>query len=140
MRTVVAFIAALIFSGLAAAQDKPAPSPVPPSQTTPSEDSTVYHIGGGVKPPRPIYVPDPEFTEEEKKNPDKAQYTGVVVLSMIVTGDGKPKDIKVAKSFRPDLDDRAVEVVRTWKFDPATKDGKPVMVKIMVEVHFHLNQ
>ena len=84
-------------------------------------------------------MPGPELTDEERKNTDKAQYKGVVVLSMIVTTDGKPKDIKVIKSLGVPLDKKAIEAVKTWKFDPATKDGKPVMVKIVVEVKFHLN-
>ncbi|HEX7423757.1 MAG TPA: energy transducer TonB [Terriglobales bacterium] len=138
MKTVAVFIAALIFAGLAIAQDKPASSPGPPSQAAPSEESRVYNLGHGVKPPRAIYSPDPKFTEEEKKNADKAQYKGEVQLSMIVTSDGKPKDIRVTKSLGPDLDKKAIEAVKTWKFDPATKDGKPVAVHIGVEVAFHL--
>jgi len=36
------------------------------------------------------------------------------------------------------LDELAVEAVRTWKFEPARKDGQPVSVAINVEVAFHL--
>jgi len=36
------------------------------------------------------------------------------------------------------LDEKAVEAVRSWRFDPATKDGKPVAVQIDVEVAFRL--
>jgi protein TonB len=36
------------------------------------------------------------------------------------------------------LDEKAIETVKTWKFDPAMKDGKPVAVQIIVEVAFHL--
>ena len=35
-----------------------------------------------------------------------------------------------------DLDEGAVEVVRRWKLKPATKDGKPVAVKVTLEVEF----
>jgi len=137
MKTVAVLIAVSIFSGLAFAQDKPAKSPDAPSQAASSEDSAVYKVGGGVKPPRAIITSGPKFTEEEKKN-DQAKYKGTVVLSMIVTTEGKPKDIKVTKSLGPGLDKKAIEAVKTWKFDPATKDGKPVMVQIMVEVNFAL--
>jgi TonB family protein len=34
------------------------------------------------------------------------------------------------------LDEGAVEVVRRWKLKPATKDGKPVAVKVTLEVEF----
>jgi TonB family protein len=36
------------------------------------------------------------------------------------------------------LDQKAVEAVRKWKFEPAMKDGKPVAVQISVEVNFRL--
>jgi protein TonB len=37
------------------------------------------------------------------------------------------------------LDEEAVKAVRTWKFKPAIKDGRPVAVQIFVEVDFHRN-
>jgi TonB family protein len=77
------------------------------------------------------------LTEEEKKN-DKDGDKRVAVLSLIVSPEGKPKEIKVTKSLGPGLDKKAVEAVNTWKFDPATKDCKPVAVQISVEVTFAL--
>jgi TonB family protein len=37
-----------------------------------------------------------------------------------------------------DLDEKAVEAVRRWKFDPAKKDGQAVAVQISIEVNFRL--
>src|SRR5439155_197064 len=36
------------------------------------------------------------------------------------------------------LEQKTIEAVRQWKFDPAMKDGKPVAVAINVEVDFRL--
>jgi TonB family protein len=36
------------------------------------------------------------------------------------------------------LDEKALEAVRTWRFEPARKDGQPVAVQINVEVIFRL--
>jgi hypothetical protein len=36
------------------------------------------------------------------------------------------------------LDEKAIEAVKNWKFEPAMKDGHPVRVEIAVEVDFHL--
>jgi outer membrane biosynthesis protein TonB len=36
------------------------------------------------------------------------------------------------------LDEKAIEAVSHWKFQPATKNGKPVAEFINVEVQFHL--
>jgi len=36
------------------------------------------------------------------------------------------------------MDQNALNTVRTWKFEPPTKDGKPVAVAINVEASFNL--
>jgi periplasmic protein TonB len=94
----------------------------------------VFRVGGGVSAPRAISTPDPEYSEEARK----AKYQGVVVLWLIVDQSGNPRDIKVARSLGMGLDQKAIEAVRKWKFEPAQKDGKPVAVQINVEVNFRL--
>jgi periplasmic protein TonB len=94
----------------------------------------VFHVGGGVSAPRPVYSPDPEYSEEARK----AKYQGVCVLWMIVGPDGKPREVKVSRSLGLGLDEKAIEAVKTWKFEPAMKDGRPVAVEISVQVDFHL--
>jgi len=94
----------------------------------------VFRIGGGVSAPKAIYDPDPEYSEEARK----AKYQGTVVLSLIVGADGVPRDIKVARSVGLGLDEKAIETVKTWKFEPGTKDGKPVATYATIEVAFHL--
>lgn len=94
----------------------------------------VFRVGGGVSAPRPVYTPDPEYSEEARK----AKYQGTCVLWLIVGPDGKPKDIRVARTLGLGLDEKAIEAVKNWKFEPAMKDGKPVSVQINVEVSFRL--
>jgi periplasmic protein TonB len=94
----------------------------------------VFRIGGGVSAPKATYAPDPEYSEEARK----AKYQGTVVLSLIVGADGVPRDIRVARSVGLGLDEKAIETVKTWKFDPGTKDGKPVATYATIEVAFHL--
>ena len=94
----------------------------------------IYRVGGGVSAPRAIYSPDPEYSEEARK----AKYQGTVVLWMIVDADGRPRDIKVMRSVGLGLDEKAIEAVKTWKFEPAHKDGHAVAVQISVEVDFRL--
>ena len=93
----------------------------------------VYRVGKGVSLPRPIYTPSPEISPEAKE----AKYQATVIVRAIVSGGG---DVTAAKAVNPagmGLDERAVEAVRRWKFKPATKDGKPVAVKVNLEVEFH---
>ena len=93
-----------------------------------------FHVGGGVSAPKAIYAPDPEYSEEARK----VKHMGTVVLWLIVGPDGKPRDIRVARTLGLGLDEKAMEAVKNWRFEPAYKDGKPVAVQINVEVNFHL--
>lgn len=99
-----------------------------------SEKSGAIFMAGGIKAPRAIYSPDPEYSEEARKK----AISGTTLLSLIVGSDGQPRDIKVVAPLGNGLDAKAVEAVKTWKFEPATKDRKPVTVQIMVEVSFRL--
>lgn len=94
----------------------------------------VFHVGGGVSAPKAIYSPDPEFSEEARK----AKYQGVCVVWLVVGPDGRPRDIQVHRTLGLGLDEKAVEAVKTWRFEPAYRNGKPVAVQISVEVTFHL--
>ncbi len=94
----------------------------------------VFRIGGGVSPPRAVSTPDPEYSEEARK----AKYQGTVVLWLIIGADGKPRDIRVSRALGMGLDQKAVDAVRHWVFEPAMKDGKPVAVQMNVEVSFRL--
>jgi protein TonB len=93
-----------------------------------------YHVGGGVTAPHAIYAPDPEYSEQARK----AKFQGTLVLWMVVGPDGRPRDIRVARSLGMGLDEKAIEAVKTWRFEPARKDGNPVAVQINVEVSFRL--
>src|SRR5580704_6816428 len=94
----------------------------------------VFRVGGGVSAPKAVFAPDPEYSEEARK----AKYQGTCVLWLIVGPDGRPRDIRVARTLGLGLDEKAIEAVKNWKFEPAMKDGKPVAVEISVQVDFHL--
>lgn len=57
---------------------------------------------------------------------------------MVIGTDGKAHDVKVVKSLEPTLDANAIEAVKTWKFAPATKDGRPVAVEMRLELAYKL--
>jgi len=94
----------------------------------------VFRVGNGVSAPKAIYTPEPEFSEEARK----AKYQGVCVVWLVVGPDGRPRDIQVHRTLGLGLDEKAVEAVKTWRFEPAMKDGKPVSAQISVEVTFRL--
>jgi periplasmic protein TonB len=94
----------------------------------------VFRVGGGVSAPRQLYAPEPEYSEEARK----AKYQGVCVLYVEVGPDGHTRNIHIVRSLGLGLDEKAIESVKNWRFEPAMKDGKPVTVAVNIEVSFHL--
>jgi periplasmic protein TonB len=68
----------------------------------------------------------------------KAIYQGVVSLDIVVGADGRVHNARVVHSLGMGLDEKALETVRQWKFDPAKKDGRAVACAFIIEVDFHL--
>src|SRR6266853_5603011 len=93
-----------------------------------------YEIGNGVSMPRAIYAPEPEFSEEARK----LKHQGDVTLLALIGADGRPRNLTIVRSLGMGLDEKALETVRTWRFDPARKDGRPVAVQMNIIVNFRL--
>ena len=88
----------------------------------------------GVTAPRLIYNPEPTFSDEARKS----RTQGSVTLLLVVGVDGRTYDIRVQSSLGMGLDEKAIEAVRRWRFQPAMIKGQPVATQIAVEVHFRL--
>ena len=94
----------------------------------------IFRVGGGVSAPVPLNKPEAEFSEEARK----AKYQGTCLVGMVVGTDGLPREIRILSSLGMGLDEKAMEVARKYRFQPAMKDGHPVAVEIALEVDFHL--
>jgi bla regulator protein blaR1 len=111
---------ALSNSPLAADQDKP----------------TVYRKGDGIKMPKLVTEVKPEYTPEAMQ----ARIQGGLLLTAVVLESGVVGDVEIVESLDKvyGLDDQAIKAVRQWHFEPGTKDGTPVAVRIEVEITFTL--
>jgi TonB family protein len=87
-----------------------------------------------VKYPRAVYSPAPEYSESARK----AKYQGTCILGLIVGTDGRPLSVWITRPLGLGLDEKAIEAVQKWRFEPATKDGEPVAVFLNVETSFRL--
>jgi protein TonB len=96
-----------------------------------SEEEKVYTVGNGVTTPRVTHQVDPEHPARGFR------ISGAVLIGLVITSKGEPKEVHVVRSLEKDVDAAAVEAVKQWHFAPATKDGKPVAVRIDVEIRFH---
>jgi TonB family protein len=110
-----------------------APIPVLVAPGTPGPDG-VYRAGNGVSQPKLLRHVDVEYSEAARK----AKVEGVVVLQIVIDAKGDIVNPTVIKRLGFGLDEKAIEAVRKWKFDPGRKDGKPVPVASTVEVNFRL--
>jgi TonB family protein len=56
------------------------------------------------------------------------------VVAVVVDEKGDVISAQLSKSVHPDYDEALLEAARTWKFRPATKDGKPVRYRAGIEI------
>ncbi|HEX2330287.1 MAG TPA: energy transducer TonB [Candidatus Angelobacter sp.] len=94
----------------------------------------IFHIGNGVSAPRPIFTPEPEYSDEARQ----AKFQGIVSMWAVIGSDGHPRSLRIVRSLGMGLDEKALEAVRSWRFEPGMKDGHAVAVEMIVEVDFHL--
>jgi TonB family protein len=101
------------------------------------QDATVYAPGNGVSLPRVVTEVKPTYTPEARK----AGIEGNVVLLAVVLSDGTVGDVTVCESLdtKFGLDRQAVNAAKHWVFKPGMKDGKPVAVRVQIELTFNLN-
>jgi TonB family protein len=97
--------------------------------------SPVGPPGNGVRFPSCQYCPRPEYSDEARR----VHYQGLVMLNVVVLPDGRVGRIELVTGPGLGLDDKAIEAVRNWRFNPAIgPKGKAIAVVIPVEVQFQL--
>jgi periplasmic protein TonB len=89
---------------------------------------------GGVL-PTCLSCPYPIYTDEARK----IKIQGTVTLRVLVGADGKASEIRLVRGVGFGLEERAVETVRGWKFNPACDAGRhTVAAWITIEAVFRL--
>ncbi len=89
--------------------------------------------------PKPIFTPEAEFSERTRKEINKKHlrpFFSVSLIAFVVDTDGNTRDLCVKKSGAFDLDEEAAKAVRRYRFEPATKEGQPVAMRITTEISF----
>jgi TonB family protein len=100
-----------------------------------AEDQGILRAGrNGVTVPSGVYMPTPDYTDPARI----AKFQGSLVVLVKVSEEGRAEDLKVLRGLPFGLNQTALDTVRTWKFRPATLDGKPVPVQVPIEVTFRL--
>jgi TonB family protein len=96
--------------------------------------SAANRVGTAIRPPAVIQIHEPKYSEEAILT----ELEGAVVLSVLIGEDGNARDIRIKRSIGLGLDEKAVEAVRGYRFQPAMKDDKPVRTSMTIEVIFRI--
>jgi homoserine O-acetyltransferase len=109
-------------------------SPVAGLNAGPPLPAGVYRVGNGVSAPRKISGAQPAYTDSARER----KISGTVIVQAIIAPDGSVQNVQIVRSLEPSLDESAVDTIRTWRFEPGMKDGKPVPVAVTIETNFRL--
>lgn len=101
------------------------------------EPREVFKKGdAGVVMPTVIKETKPRYNRDAMR----ARVQGNIVMDVVVEPTGNVGEVKVTKSLdeKFGLDEEAVRTVKEWKFKPGTRNGKPVPVRVEIEMTFTL--
>ena len=94
----------------------------------------VYRMGPGITAPMLLYKTTPEYTQEARAG----KIQGTTVLYAEIGPDGAAHNIRVQRSLEPGLDQKAIDALSQWQFQPGRKDGVEVTVASTIEVNWKL--
>jgi serine/threonine-protein kinase len=116
------------------AEHKPTPEPEP--TPLPLKEGDLVELGADVIPPKRISGDTASYPARAQK----AHMQGLVVVEMIVTEKGEPTDLRVVESAGEILDQAVLDAVKTWRFEPAQKQGLKVRVRWPVRQRFQIGR
>jgi serine/threonine-protein kinase len=116
--------------GPPSAKPRAAPTPSP----APLAEGTLVEMDASVTPPVHVSGNAAPYPQKAKK----LKLRESVLVEMIVTEKGEPNEIHVLESATALLDEAVVKAVRSWRFEPARKDGVKVRVRWQYRQTFQL--
>lgn len=123
------FAAALFVLGAASSLSVPALA-----QSAPDAEQTAEDASAGEAAPKPIIKP-PRAIQTPLDYPEGGKGPHLVVLEILVAADGSVGDAIVV-SGNAFFGQAAIEAAQSWRFEPATVDGKATSARIRFEVRF----
>lgn len=105
--------------------------------------SFVLDACSGDRAPAAQIIPSTELAAVDTPKPDYplelacAGVSGTTVLAVTIGIEGKPTQVTLVQgSGNERLDKSAMDRVRSWKFNPPTRNGQPMSQTIQVPVNF----
>lgn len=117
----------------------PNPGPFEPFGTgvepVAGEVDTPRVLSPEMKPPVAVYHPAPVYPEAALA----VRRQGAVIVEAVIDRKGSVVEAKVLRDLGFGLGEAALRAIRTWRYQPATLDGRPVTVYLTVTVKFELH-
>jgi periplasmic protein TonB len=101
------------------------------SAQTPANEP-VYDQGNGVTQPRVAKSVTVGYSTEAMRR----KLSGAIKLRCIVSNDGTTRDVELVRGLERQMDEKAVAALKQWRFEPGQREGKPVAVRITVDMTF----
>jgi TonB family protein len=106
-----------------------------PAAISKSVSYEVFRTGKGITPPKHISGSQPDFSDEARL----ARYSGRTILGVVIDQAGNAQNVWIISPSGYGLTQRAIEAISAWKFQPATKDGKPVAIQVEIVTDFNVH-
>lgn len=117
----------------------PTPPPPVPTAAVPAESATPAPPAAPVSPPDASAASLGNAPPRYPLDARRKRQEGSVRLRVVITPDGRVKDISVARSSGVEsLDEAALSTVRRWKFKPGMQSGIPVEAVGYLNIPFTL--
>jgi TonB family protein len=122
---VIAGVTGTVNATLEAIEVEPPPEPEKPPEPEVRAGDLVER-GPDVIDPVCVECPNVPYPEMAKRG----RLEGVVEVSFIVAETGGVQDIRIEESGGEAFDPAVIEVLKGWRYQPATKQGIPVKVRM----------
>ena len=84
--------------------------------------------------PKLLHEAKPRYTAEAMQ----AKVQGTVLMECVVQPEGICDSVRIKRSLEPSLDREAMNALKSWRFEPGKRQGKPVPVLVTIEMAFTL--
>jgi protein TonB len=80
-------------------------------------------------------MPNPPYSEGARKS----KLSGTVSVEAVINSEGKLENERIIRGLPGGLNETTIETMKTWKCNPAQKDGKPVPTVVKFDVNFQIH-
>lgn len=106
----------------------------PPADPQQPTAETIPKLRSGIEAPKCVFCPNPGFTREARLE----RVNDFAIFDLTINAEGRVVGVQIVRPLGYGLEDSAIDLLYTWRFRPAHRQGQPIAVQIPVEVTFKI--